>query len=492
MIKALNNEERSLALLGLVVMLICAVFSNGRFHADEHFQILEFAHYKMGKMSADDLPWEFEERMRPALQVGLGFGVIHFLSWCGLTSPFDQVMVLRILSGLLSWMLLVQCYRLFKEEGTHKGEDFWLLAILLFSWFVPLLSVRYSSENWSAISFFMAVTCMIQFEKRLIKRIIWLEILVGILLGFAFYFRFQMAFAMLGLMAWWIWRKQLMSWTSLCIIVGVCFSFLFCSLVDRWFYGTWVFTPFQYFRANILEHKAADFGVSPWWYYFTIYLEKGIPPLSILSFVFLIIGIVLNRSSVLVWIFISFLIGHLMVGHKELRFLFPMMIPFLVLIARGIHWGQHQIKTNQWLRWGKSTVVVFNCMILLGVIFSPAQPSVNMYKYLYDHANANKALMLSLKQGPYDCGILNIHFYRADSLQTLVFNSDSALLQYIEQEEPKTFWMLSENIITESKYPAYESRQLYSTIPSWIAKFDFNGWVSRSGIWILYEFQKKE
>ena len=58
---------RSLLVVALVLHLITSVVVINPVHFDEHFQILEFAHARLGLSPVEALPWEFEERIRPTL-----------------------------------------------------------------------------------------------------------------------------------------------------------------------------------------------------------------------------------------------------------------------------------------------------------------------------------------------------------------------------------------------------------------------------------------
>ena len=71
--------ERYIFLVALVLYGVSAWFSMGFYHGDEHFQIIEFAAYKIGIVSQDDLAWEFDARVRPAIQPFIAFLVIKFL-----------------------------------------------------------------------------------------------------------------------------------------------------------------------------------------------------------------------------------------------------------------------------------------------------------------------------------------------------------------------------------------------------------------------------
>ncbi len=41
-------------------------------------------------------------------------------------------------------------------------------------------------------------------------------------------------------------------------------------LLDRWFYGYWVCTWWQFFKVNLWHGVASHYGTGPWWYYLLV------------------------------------------------------------------------------------------------------------------------------------------------------------------------------------------------------------------------------
>ena len=56
--------QNKIYFISILSLLISSIFSVGFFHPDEHYQILEFANYKMGNINPTQLPWEFHEKIR--------------------------------------------------------------------------------------------------------------------------------------------------------------------------------------------------------------------------------------------------------------------------------------------------------------------------------------------------------------------------------------------------------------------------------------------
>src|SRR5262252_3835809 len=136
------------------VVAASAWFNEGFFSHDEHFQILEFAWFKLGRTPPAALAWEFGERMRPAIQPWLAAGVFKVLGVPRVVTPFFAEFLLRLASGLLGlWVSLEVCLRTIPwvREPSLKRL---LLVGMLFLWFLPYEHGRFASENWGGILFF--------------------------------------------------------------------------------------------------------------------------------------------------------------------------------------------------------------------------------------------------------------------------------------------------------------------------------------------------
>ena len=199
----------NLLIAGFVVYGLAAWCSEGYHHPDEHFQLLELANYKLVGTPAADLPWEFRERIRPGLQPWLAYTVIGGLGKVGVPSPFAQTFGLRLLSGGLMWIVIFGWAR---QLGQAFGDER-LGKILLWSalclWFMPYLSVRFSSENWAGGAFLAGLLLVIQFIDNERNRVGGRLLISGLLLGLSFFFRFQMAFALAGVAAWLLYYRRL-------------------------------------------------------------------------------------------------------------------------------------------------------------------------------------------------------------------------------------------------------------------------------------------
>lgn len=143
-----------------VLISVAAYFSLGYHHADEHFQILEFAALKLKLTQPADLAWEYHFQMRPAMQPALTVLIYKLVHFFYEENNFITVIILKCLSGLLTFTGIFLLYKIFKKE---LNTNYSLIKILLlsscFAWFFYYCGIRYSSETWSGGFFIIGFCC---------------------------------------------------------------------------------------------------------------------------------------------------------------------------------------------------------------------------------------------------------------------------------------------------------------------------------------------
>ena len=328
-----------------VVHLAVTLLSVNPWHADEHFQVLEFAWARAGLAPLADLPWEWDARIRPTLQPVLAMGVLGALRAVGVESPFVWIALLRVGTLALAFATLLRVFAVVGPSLEREGRRaLWLSGLLL--WFTPLLLFRFTSENLAAMALAWALTLVAAGRQpgdaaaegtpggapaRPAP-----DVLAGVLLGLAFVFRFQTAFAAAAILAWMAVRgdggravARMVGGAAVVVAVG--------TAVDAWFYGTWLLTPLNYVRVNVMEGVASTFGTSPWYGYGVGAPMAMAPPLGLVVAILVVAALVGFPASPWSWAFLAFFLGHSVVPHKELRFLFPLLYLLPVLVGRGVH-----------------------------------------------------------------------------------------------------------------------------------------------------------
>ncbi|MBP7921298.1 MAG: hypothetical protein KBD41_08645 [Saprospiraceae bacterium] len=419
----MNQPKTSQTLLFLcgLILLLMSVTSQGYFHWDEHFQLLEFANYKSGLAKPEGLAWEFHEQIRPGLQPFIAYTIMSLNRALGIQDPFFIAFILRLLSGIMSLMVIILYTRLIiKELPSSKSVKTIFISLAGFLWFCPFLLVRFSSENWSSLFFFGGIYFLMNSLANSNTNRFFPIFMAGLLLSLAFQFRFQIAFAGLGIVAWLINNKslKLKGWSYLS--VGALLGLIIGFLCDYWLYGSWQLTSLKYFDSNVIKGMAASFGISPWYAYFPLVFNALGPVLNIVLIAFFMIGLFSNRKHFMVWIIIPFVVAHLVTSHKELRFMFPMLIPFLYLITLGAEKTFSLIKLNLPVKLVMGSVCIFNLFLLVVRIMGPADPHILYYRYIFNQTKSAKPVVIFYTEsnmfGPSG---LRMTFYRPPNLLQL-------------------------------------------------------------------------
>jgi GPI mannosyltransferase 3 len=478
-------RPRNVFVTGVLLIVTTAWFSVGYHHPDEHYQIWEFAKYKLGEAPLEDLPWEYHERMRPGLQPFIAYVSILGARLVGITDPFHQAFLLRLSIGLLVFGLYWKwCAAL--APTLRDGGRLLQLSVVFF-WMLPYLNVRFSSENTAALTFLSGLLLLYPTPFPKSGRAL---LLAGFLLGLSFFFRYQIAFAGVGLGAWLLWgtTTTLRQWGGL--VVGALVAVAIGFATDYWLYHDWVFAPYNYFAQNIVEDKAAGFGVSPWWWYFTEMPVLLLPPVSVLLFVFMGVGIKRSPQHVFVWCLVPFVIGHSLVGHKESRFLFPMIFPMFYLAALGWDWFTTTKPLARWLKTTFTVCVVINAIALLYRSLYPANDLVVFLRFMRQYAENHPGTTIYWeKKGPTKKEKLTPHFYQSPWMNIAITDT------LTEMNNPTLYHPKSGDLIyfrTENPVfvpSGFQTERVYRWYPDWLLQFNPNNWQDRTRIWSVYQIK---
>jgi GPI mannosyltransferase 3 len=481
-------------LAAFILHVFAAWFSIGRFHADEQYQILEFAAYKTGKNPAEVLPWEFHDKIRPAIQVGFTTIIMYSCTAIGVTNPFTQVFFLRLLASLFA---LYSIYVLLRHFDKLDKKLYNLLLFLSLFWcFIPWFHARFSSENICASLFVIGLFLFIPrysiSKTETLNQKMLQQFVAALLMGLAGVVRFQANFFIVGLFIWLLLFQRAHIKTLLVFCLGVLIANGIGLLADKWFYGTWEITGWNYFYQNIVLHKAENFGREPIWYFFEHTITDAMPPFSILiiaSFLFLYYKM---PKSYLTWATGVFFIAHLASPHKEERFLFPLIpfIPiFMVLAYKHILESKSHVRlqhffASKFSRIMKTVFICVNFILLAYFTFKPADEYTSTLKYLYHRHNGSPTVMICDNHGinPYTNEV-SLNLYRSSSI---VVSEDPTKLDSLKSIYPSSaFIYVSEN----RKLTHLQNKPLqreYSSLPDWILSFNFNNWVDRVNMVNIY------
>ena len=378
------------ALAGLLFGLT-AFGSVGYHQGDEHFQILEFANYKLGLSTAEDLPWEFDARMRPALQPAMAYGVYRLLGGVGVANPFTVALLLRLLSAALTLSVAWLVYRRYRPVVPSKLHPFWVV-LLLFHWCAYYNGVRFSSENWSGLA---AVVGLLTYPlARLPERRCYTPeggsraLVSGVCFGLAFLFRYQAGLLAAGFGLWLLvvrrehWLRVVKLVLGGLLILGLAYPLTY------WLYGEWTLPAYNYFVSNLVQGKAATYGTRPWYGYFELVFLRGIPPLSLLYILGTLVYCYVYRRDPVTWMVVVFLVVHSLIARKDVRFLFPLipLLPVLLIGAAQVIVSRYErYWSSRWVRITAIVLLVLNLLLLNSVILRRAATGTGPAEFIYEH-----------------------------------------------------------------------------------------------------------
>ena len=376
---------------GGLLFLTC-LFSTGHHQGDEHFQIFEFAAYKLGLATTDDLAWEYDERMRPALQPAMVYAGYRLLGRGGAANPFFLAFLFRLLSAALMLTVAYLLYRRFRDQDDGRLLGAFGL-LLLFHWCAYYSGVRFSSENWSGQLVALALLCYPLTGREDAQRFLpdggRSALGAGALFALAFLCRYQSALLAAGFGLWLllVYRER---WQRLALtVLGGALTLAALYPLTYWLYGEWTVPAWNYLVANLVEGKAAAYGTRPWYGYLELVLLRGIPPLSVAYLGGTLLCWYAWRRDPIVWMSAVFVLVHSWLARKDIRFLFPLLplLPVLLLgasawLRRHYHWTTEN--DRGWVKWALRICWGVNLLLLASVVIRPAHGGIVPLKFIYD------------------------------------------------------------------------------------------------------------
>lgn len=364
------SRTRWIFLTAVVVHLLTAWFSTGFHSADEHYQVIAFAEAKLGHQPTSGLPWEYDARIRSALLPSICWAVFRTADAIGIEDPFILSFLLRLLTAALA-LIAVACF--IRAVRHLVPPKLWIAFLLLsyFLWFLPFLHVRFSGETWSGLLFLLGLATLLSPEARRDR-----YFRTGLLFGLAFLCRPPVLMMAIGVGAWLVLVRHERPRHLLVWVAGISAMVLSGIVVDHWFYGSFTFTAWNYARLGLVGSPDHPFAAFAWWYYPAWVVKYAIPPIGLAVLAAFATLVVYRPKSLLVWVIIPFLVLHLALPHKDLRFLYPLvdLLPLLLVLAWAIwqEWKMLQAVPPRTLRFILALMAIINLGALAVVMTSPA------------------------------------------------------------------------------------------------------------------------
>lgn len=426
--------EKGLFLFSAVFHVVALCYSTGYHHADEHFQILEFAAFKLGLCTHESLAWEYDAGMRSGLQPAIAYGIHKcLLFFSGQHQPFLVSDILRFLSISLGFVSLIWLRRLADFFSLDPFRKLAITGCLCLFPLIPYIHARFSSENLSGIMAILAMLMLFRSGRPHAASASGIFFLSGLCWGFGFGFRYQLGLAALAC-GLWLLSIERVGWKRFWVFAaGIIAAQIALLPVDFWLYGKLSYPPANYLYQTLMK-PGHMFGASPWYYYSALTWNNTLFPLNLFIIGGLIFAWLRRPFDVFNLIILLFIAAHSGIGHKEFRFLFPVLPFILFSIARNIPLGNALSSGDFWVLAARNAALVILLPMLAALNCAvnaiPASPDVNTFRFLQKERESHSKILV---YSPYDIGYVMAHYYefryfRNNNIQVRFYTNEESLI----------------------------------------------------------------
>ncbi len=464
-----NKYLYTLILLSFFLHIISAFYSVGFYSDDEHFQILEITAYLLGinEIAINDptgyyWEWQEDKRIRPWFQPFIYFQIINFLKIFNLNDPFLWSLFIRLISSILGFFSILYLFYSFKNIFFNRNKIFNYFLFFSF-WFYPFLHSRTSAENLSLSIFIISFCILFQILENKNNKYTILNFSFGsFLMGMSMVTKFTTVFTAVPFFLWLV----LFKFNKLKIFIFGIFILLALSLglfIDYVHWGSLKNTYYQFYFHNLSAGETGRmkyFGVDPWYYYIIEIIKQLAPVLSIFFLIGLVYFWINNIKNVFTWITLITLVIFSSIGHKEIRYIFPLYIfaPFFV----AYFFEKFSIKFLS--NFFKFMIILSNIIFLTITLVTPANSKVGVYNYIYKNIN-NQYKFYYVDENPYLVNNMEPFFYT--SYLPKIEN-------FAEKKGNNQFWITSNNYDSIKKFENKNCNIKYSTYPRSIINLNKN------------------
>lgn len=358
MLKLSNEQHKVLLFLVLLIAIFTRIYAlfktGGIIHPDELYQYIEQPHRLI--FGYGIIPWEFIDGARSWFYPIIVYIIFKTSAIVGFDKINEMLFSVRLLSMIFSILLIFLIYLIGKELYNKNvgliAAFFAVFSSSLILWTARLMPEIYSTF-FSTLSVFLLYTGIKNKDKLKIS-------MSGIFIGLSFMFVFRSAILLIPLSVYAIYRRYGIHY----ILAGFSVILITQGILDIYTWGSFLHSPLEYLKFNLIENKSIFFGTEPIWFY--IYpLILHIPLLLLIPYTFKFEE---NTRYLLLNFGLYFLIFSL-IPHKEERYTLQIMPLFLILAARGFE--KFTMKFS-----GAEGKVIIAGLIISYIAISPINPAI--------------------------------------------------------------------------------------------------------------------
>lgn len=483
----------------VILYLLAAWFSIGHYHDDEYAQVLHFATAKAGIDLQSRLMWEFDQGIRSGFQPFVAYVLAELTRLLKIDSPYFLAFVYRLLSAVISLVATLLFIKVISKEIKSETAFKWTAFFLLFSWILLFINVRFSSEGWATSFFLLGLSVYLMSPEDSVKR----YLAIGFLLGLGFLARYQTGFMLLGLGLWMIFIHKIKP-INLVYILAAGFTVLLIGAgFDWWLYGTPTVAAWEYFIwhfTGLQQGGISETAPEPWYFYIQYGAVQLLPPITLLLPLFILLFWIFFPRHPITWLTLPFVLFHQYFGHKEMRYLFPVLpfAPFMVTmvltnLAENFNLLRNKLSEYCW-KFILGVSVLLNGLLVILVLSIPASKEVALWQYcLTSLADDNKPILLVLDTdgSGADTAELNLDFYNKNKLMIDSVRDENEILPKSLRYPGKTLYYAArkKDRSKQLDHAGLQYELICQALPDWMLKINFNNWTSRTSMWRIWSVE---
>ncbi|GFP85497.1 GPI mannosyltransferase 3 [Phtheirospermum japonicum] len=300
----------------LITRIINSLLVQTYFNPDEHWQAPEVAHRIA--FGYGHLTWEWKKGIRSYLHPVLFAALYKVLAFFYLDLSWFMIRAPRLLQSVFSAIGDLYLYK-FSKVLFGDNVAIWALFAQLTNWFMFFCITRTLSNSLEAVITIVSLyywPCLRSSSTTGSRK--WALALAAS--ACAVRPTSAITWIYIGLLELFTAHDKLMFvLLEVVPIGGLVLGLTF--ILDRQFYGSWVIVPLNFLKFNFLSSGGDYYGTHAWHWYitqgFTVMLFTYIP--------FSIAGILMSKEKKLSGLIIWVLGVYSLLGHKEFRFVLPML-----------------------------------------------------------------------------------------------------------------------------------------------------------------------
>ncbi len=351
-----------------IFRLIAVIWSKGFVHSDDHYDTIAIAYdwIKTGLYGPDGfVHWQEQPRIastRFPLYPFMLFGVMKSFQLFGVQSLDTMMYGIRLVHAAISLIPVVVTYSIVRR---FTGSERWGMAGGLFAglhFAMPFLGVHNLIESVGGNIWMAALYGFYRYRES--RNVSWLW-MAGLATGIAWMIRFQIAFAVLPIpFILWYEDRKMRGAIHYSFAVGA--MILSAWVTDLIFKEEFAGTTLTYLRSSVDLNPL--YSTIPAMY-LIILIVAFIPPISLMLFWESLRPSFVRQHRILVFSFLSFLVGHWLLANQQERFIFP-MLPVCILMFVLALWHRRQTKgytvgKASWLRGAVGAAIGVNAILLV-------------------------------------------------------------------------------------------------------------------------------